>query len=207
MKTEFSVGLVSKTDAARVLDRYHYLSRESKGFKSGFNCGLFFKEELVGVCIFTGFPVPELAVGMLGLKRHDQEGLFELSRLCLTPDVQRTEHNLASWFVGRSLSLLRKSVRCRAVLSYADDGHHTGTVYQACNFWYYGLSAQKKDFWARRPDGRMEKCSRGRVKGVTGEWRPRTRKHRYLIVYDPRLVVYWDRVDYPRRPYGAEVIA
>ena len=37
----------------------------------------------LAVCIFTGNPVPEIAKGVFGLERENQqEGLFELSRLC-----------------------------------------------------------------------------------------------------------------------------
>lgn len=199
MKSDFSIRRVTKPEAAPLLDSHHYLSGKSKGFKSGVNFGLIHKGRVVGACIYTGFPVPELAVGLFGLARADQDGLWELSRLCLDPLVQKAEHNLASWFVSRTLRLLRTAERVRAVLSYADEGHHTGVVYQAANFWYYGLSARKNDYWMKDPNGVWTKQSRGSVRGKDGEWRPRTRKHRYLIVYDPRLVVRWDRAPFPKR--------
>lgn len=190
-KNDFAINKVSKTDAACILHKYHYLKDLSKGFKSGYNFGLFYKNELVGVCIFTGFPVPELSRGMLGLDRSDQEGLFELSRLCLEPNVQQYEHNLASWFVARSIKKLRQETTVRVILSYADDDFHKGTVYSACNFKYYGLTETRKDFWIRQADGTFLKHSRGPTKGVNGEWRPRSRKHRFLLVFDKKLCVLW----------------
>jgi len=45
------------------------------------------------------------------------------------------------------------------------------------------LTDPKKDFYYA--DG--TKHSRGKVKGVEGEWRDRSRKHRYLMVYDREL--------------------
>ena len=88
-KVDFKIKVISKHEAGNILLMYHYLKDISKGFKSGYNYGLFEKDCLVGVIIFTGFPVPELAKGMLGLGRTEQQGLFELSRLCLEPTVQK----------------------------------------------------------------------------------------------------------------------
>ena len=81
-KDFYKVERVDKNAAAGILLRYHYLKDISKGFKSGYNYGLFYKDKLVGVVIYTGFPVPELVKGMFGLERTDQKGMFELSRLC-----------------------------------------------------------------------------------------------------------------------------
>lgn len=190
-KSDFQIRKISKKEASFILDKFHYLKDFSKGFKSGYNYGLFINETLVGVCIFTGFPVPELAKGMLGLERTDQEGLFELSRLCLEPIVQSKEHNLASWFVSRAVRALRKETIVRVILSYADADFHQGVVYSACNFNYYGLTETKKDFWIRQSDGTFIKHSRGRVKGLDGEWRNRSRKHRYALVFDKTINVLW----------------
>ena len=190
MKSDFVISTITKAQAASVLLKYHYLKDESEGFKSGHNYGLFKGDELCGVIIFTGFPVPELVKGCFGLERTDQKGFFELSRLCLTPDIQETEHNLASWFVSRAIKQLKKSTKVRAILSYADNNHHSGTVYRASNFTYYGLSTKKKDFWIKVDDG-FKKHSRGKIKGLDGEWRDRSQKHRYLIIYDQKLECRW----------------
>ncbi len=192
MKSDYTLEIISKRECKDLLGKYHYLSNISKGFKSGYNVGLHHKEKgLVGVCIFTGFPVPELVKGCFGLDRTDQEGFFELSRLVLHPSVQVEEHNLASWFVSKAIRLLRGSKDVRALLSYADNDFHSGTVYKACNFTYYGTSTPKKDFWIEQKDGIYVKHSRGKTKGVRGEWRPRSLKHRYLIVYDKSLKCLW----------------
>lgn len=191
-KKDFTIKQVSKQEAGTILLKYHYLKDISKGFKSGYNYGIFKNDILLGVIIFTGFPVPELAKGMLGLERNEQQGLFELSRLCLEPEIQKDEHNLASWFVARAIKQLRKDTEVKVILSYADADYHNGTVYKACNFKYYGLSAPKKDFWIEQADGTFKKHSRGKTKGIKGEWRDRSRKHRYLIVFDKKLIVRWE---------------
>jgi hypothetical protein len=191
MKSDFYIDKVGKDEVKNLLYTHHYLKDESKDFKSGYNYGLYrncFTDVLrigncLGVCIFTGLPVPEIAVGAFGLKRDEQEGLFELSRLCIHPEVQKEEYNITSWFVSRCIKRFRKDATVRAVLSYADSNHHSGIIYRACNFQYYGLTDAKKDFYYA--DG--TKHSRGSTKGVDGEWRDRSRKHRYLMVFDKKL--------------------
>jgi len=193
-KTDFRIEKISKHQAETILLKYHYLKNISNGFKSGYNYGLFKEDCLSGVVIFTGFPVPELVKGMLGLDRTEQQGLFELSRLCLEPNIQKEEHNLASWFVSKSIRQLKRDVEVKVILSYADSEFHEGTVYKACNFDYYGMTAIKKDFWIEQHDGTFKKHSRGKTKGVKGKWLPRSRKHRYLMVFDKKLTVLWEKV-------------
>ena len=193
-KSEFRIDKITKAEAKKILLNYHYLKDKSKTFKSGFNYGLFKGEELVGVVIYTGFPVPELSKGMLGLERNEQEGLFELSRLCIHPDVQKAEHNITSWFVSRTIKILKKETNVRVILSYADSEYHAGTIYRACNFEYYGLTDPKKDFWIKQSDGTYIKHSRGKIKGVEGEWRYRSQKHRYVLLFDKTLFVKWKKI-------------
>jgi hypothetical protein len=195
-KADFVVKKVTKAECANILLKHHYLKDISKNFKSGFNYGVFKNNNCVGVVIYTGFPVPELAKGMLGLERTDQEGLFELSRLCLTPEIQQKEHNLASWFVAKSLAMLQKETKVRIVLSYADVDFHSGTVYRASNFNYYGLTTVKKDFWVKQSDGSYIKHNRGKVKGIDGEWRKRSQKHRFVLVFDKQLKILWKKIPY-----------
>lgn len=192
MKSDFYIDRVSKEEIKDLLYTHHYLKDASKDFKSGYNYGLFRHTEwecplrigkCLATCVFTGLPVPEIAVGAFGLQRDEQEGLFELSRLCVDPEVQKEEYNITSWFVSKCIRRFRKDAAVRAILSYADADHHTGTIYRACNFQYYGLTDPKKDFYYA--DG--TKHSRGSVSGIDGEWRDRSRKHRYLMVFQKEL--------------------
>ena len=190
-KTDFYIDKVSKKQAEDILLQYHYLKDISKSFKSGYNYGLFKHNDfsplniggVQGVCIFTGLPVPEIAQGAFGLERNEQEGLFELSRLCIHPTIQLDEYNITSWFVARAIKQLRKETDVKAIISYADCNYHSGTIYRACNFTYAGLTDPKKDFYYS--DG--TKHSRGRIKGSEGEWKERSRKHRYVMVFDKEL--------------------
>jgi hypothetical protein len=195
VKSEFHIDRVNKSEAADLLLRFHYLKDFSKTFKSGYNYGLYKNNDfcplniggIQGVCIFTGLPVPEIAKGAFGLERHEQDGLFELSRLCIHPITQQSEYNITSWFVSKAIRRLRKETNVRGIISYADSDHHSGTIYRACNFRYCGLSEPKKDFYFA--DG--TKHSRGSVKGSEGEWKDRSRKHRYVMIFDKSLELLW----------------
>jgi hypothetical protein len=195
MKSDYYIDHITKKQAEELLLEYHYLKDISKGFKSGKNYGLFKNNDfsplhighLLGVVIFSGLPVPEIAKGAFGLERNEQQGLFELSRLCIHPDIQSREHNITSWFVSRSIRQLRKDTEVKAIISYADSDFHSGTIYRACNFAYAGLTDPKKDFYYA--DG--TKHSRGKVKGAEGEWKERSRKHRYVMVFDKNLKLLW----------------
>ena len=200
-KNAYYIDKVGKEEIKHLLYNFHYLKDHSKDFKSGVNYGLYRKSEenvskhsiCIGTCIFTGLPVPEIAVGAFGLKRDQQDGLYELSRLCIHPDVQKEEYNITSWFVSKCIKRFRQDANVRAILSYADSDYHNGTIYRACNFIYYGLTDSKKDFWIKQSDGSYKKHSRGSIKDLDGEWRPRTRKHRFLLVYDKSLNILWDK--------------
>ena len=195
MKSDFYVDRITKKQADELILKYHYLKDISKGYKSGKNFGLFKKNDfsplnigpLLGTVIFTNLPVPEIVKGAFGLERNQQQGLFELSRLCIHPDTQKEEYNITSWFVSRAIKQLRKDTEVRAIISYADSDFHSGTIYRACNFQYCGLTDAKKDFYFA--DG--TKHSRGKVKGIEGEWKERSRKHRYVMIFDKSLNLLW----------------
>jgi hypothetical protein len=101
--------------------------------------------------------------------------------------IQQEEYNITSWFVSRSIKQFRKDTKVKAIISYADSDFHDGTIYRACNFRYCGLTDAKKDFYYA--DG--TKHSRGKMKGAAGEWRDRSRKHRYVMMFDKKLKLLW----------------
>jgi len=51
----------------------------------------------------------------------------------------------------------------------------------------------KSDFWIKQNDGTYIKHNRGATKHLEGEWRPRSRKHRFLKVFDNTLEVKWKK--------------
>jgi len=193
MKSAYKIFPITKHLCKNLLCEYHYLTSISRGFRSGINYGLFKDGDVVGVCIFTGLSVPQQAKAIFGLEPNEQQGLFELSRLALHPFEQQKEHNLAGWFVARCIKHLRKNNDVKAILSYADNDYHKGTIYRALGFDYYGLSDPKNDFWIKQSDGSFIKHNRGQTKNLQGEWRRRSQKHRFLKVFDKNLSVLWEK--------------
>jgi hypothetical protein len=203
MKEDFYVERSSKSEIKDLIYTHHYLKDTATDFRSGTNYGLFKHTEwdcplriggALGACVFSPISGRMLMKGAFGLDCEDQDGIVELSRLCIDPEIQGEEHNITSWFVSRCIRQLRKDRNIRAILSYADSDHHTGTIYRACNFIYYGLTDSKTDFF--HEDG--TKHVRGPVKGMKGDWRPRSRKHRYLMIFDEELKrrLRWKKVDF-----------
>ena len=221
----YNIRLIENKQAEQELYLpFHYLSDQSARHRPGqYTFGAFDGPRLVAACGFAGFPVAELFKGIWGIedfRSFDQSGFHELSRLCIHPDYQVTK-GLASWFVSRCLKRLKvvyaeQKKRCRAILSYADDDQHSGVIYAACNFRYYGLSAPKFNIWtplsaaqggkflepSKRP-GRNETHWKQQSRG----WRdhldnggikvPRGRKHRFLITWDKSLPpVLWNKVEW-----------
>ena len=161
--------------------------------------GLFSKNnKYIGVVTYSGISVVETLIGAFdGFTRESsQEGFWELSRLAM--DDSNKEQNLTSWFVSKTLKMLQKDEYVRAVISYADSKYHHGYIYQATNFKYYGLTDQKTDFFITDKNGDKHQVWRGKVKDLDGEWIPRSRKHRYMIIYDKTLSVKWNEQPYPK---------
>lgn len=175
------------------------MAQQGSGFLGKVQYGLFDKQlRLIGVIVFGGVSVWQTLIGAFeGFDRFsDQRGFWELTRLAM--DDERKERNLTSWFVSRAIRKLRKDHNVRAIISYADSYYHHGYIYQATNFGYYGLTDPKYDFHEKQDDGSLKLVWRGTVKGHDGEWIKRSRKHRYLLVFDKSLRVKWQRQPYPK---------
>lgn len=230
---DIQIKTVTKKEAESLLLPFHYLTDCTKNFRtSAYSYGAFDGEALVAVCIFTNFPVAELFKGIWGIndfRSFDQFGFYELSRLCIHPSRQSTK-GFASWFVGKCLRKLKEDhakikKRVRAVLSYADDDYHSGVVYAACNFKYYGLTAPKFNIWVPcdeskggkpLPESKRPGREETHWKQMTRGWREhlnnggikvmRGRKHRFLIVWDKTLPpVLWKEQKWTNNKVGEQI--
>ena len=120
-----TIKRVTKQEAESLLQPYHYLTKESKGFRTGFNYGAFVDNDLQAVCIFNNPSVPELVKGCFGLQRNEQRGILELGRLVKHPNSTI----ILSQFVAMAMKDIRKEIDVRAILSYADSRYHAGYIY------------------------------------------------------------------------------
>lgn len=176
-KDIFTIKRIDKKEAYEFIRQYHYLG-DAKFFCK-FAYGLFIKDELVGCATYSN---PQ---GIVALKSwfnldNSNQSVMELHRLCMLPELNGS--NATSYLLGGSIKQLKKE-SIQAVITLADDSRHSGSIYQICNFKYYGLTDKKTDFYTA--DGKIN--PRGTTKDVEGLWVSRSQKHRYCYIIDKNL--------------------
>lgn len=176
-KSIFTIKEIEKNLAYKFVQKYHYL-KDAKFFVK-YCYGLYIDSTLVGCSTFSN---PQ---GINSLKSwfnlpNTNQSVLELSRLCMMPKLNGT--NATSYLLGNSMKLLKQK-DVNAVITLADDCRHVGSIYQVCNFKYYGLTDKKTDFYCI--DGKIN--PRGKTKDKQGVWLPRTRKHRYCFTLNKKI--------------------
>tara|TARA_R110002153_G_scaffold89831_2_gene219712 strand:+ start:381 stop:1025 length:645 start_codon:yes stop_codon:yes gene_type:complete len=174
----------SRADLKPFLLGIHYAKR----FPSiSYAYGLDVDGSLEGVITYGTPPSATLRRGIAG--EGMDKNVLELNRLCL----KSNERNDASWLVAASVRSLSGD---RIIVSFADTEHgHSGTVYQAANFLYTGLSAKRTDWKVRGKEhlhgqtiadefrGQKNRADLMRAKyGDDFYLKPRSRKHRYVMI-------------------------
>lgn len=189
-KSIFIIEEISKNEAYDFVKQYHYL-KDAKFF-CVYAYGLFCEEELVGVATYSNPQGISALKGWFGVDNQDQS-ILELSRLCMLPSLNGT--NATSYLLGNSMKRLKEH-NIRAIITLADSNRHIGSIYQVCNFKYYGLTDSKTDFYTLR-EGKLVANPRGTTKDLHGVWLPRTRKHRYCYILDKSLKVLYNEQEHP----------
>ena len=179
---KYTVKHVSFKVARDFIKTNHY----SKGCHNGTspNYGLFYSGEMIG-CIQVATPCSENVRAFIFGKEH-KDRVKELHRLFIHDG---TPKNMESWFISKVLRQIRiDRPDLWALVSFADTTvGHIGTIYQATNALYYGMT-DKKRFYIDQ-DGRLR---HPRQQGVNISikaakekgWLPtkRSAKHRYVFI-------------------------
>jgi hypothetical protein len=184
------VRKIKRADCEDLILNVHYARRWPS---ITYAYGLFDEGHLEG-CVTYGTPFSStLRSGVAGA---DLSGnVLELNRLCL----RSNKKNHASFLVSHSLRLLSLEVDA-IVVSFADtDQGHSGTVYQAANFTYHGLSAKRTDWKIKGMEHLHGQTIADMVRGTPNRaaalrekfgsdfyLRPRSRKHRYIQIVGSR---------------------
>ena len=180
----YEVHPISSKEATEVIVKNHYLHRRGPAS----SCFGLFDEwcSLVGVITYGTPASPSLVKGIAG--DDEAQHVTELTRLWIA-DI--TPKNAESFLIGNSLRMLppEKDI----VVSFAEiRAGHVGTVYQATNWIYTGLSDRHVEWHV---DG-VESSKHGRhlfdefggvegAKKALGDRMVRTerpRKHRYIFL-------------------------
>lgn len=129
----YYVKLVERKDIRDFIETWHY-SHNINGCIADYCFALYNPQhEMVGA-MFYG----KMAMANQWKRFSDKpDNVIELRRLCC---IDNTPRNAESFFIGKTLKLLRK-LWCRngIVVSYADKEYgHEGTIYKASNFKDFG---------------------------------------------------------------------
>lgn len=197
-KDIFTIKEIDKNTSYDFVKKYHYLKDRKFWCCKAF--GLFYKDELVGCATYNNAPEGIGTLKSWFSLDNQTRNIFELSRLCMLPQLNGT--NATSYLLGGSIKQLRiqnnevkqrlkkqniemksEDYVCRAIITLAHSERHVGSIYQVCNFKYYGLTKQASDFY--REDGKLN--PHGKTKNVHGVHLHRVRKHRYAYILDDNL--------------------
>ena len=123
----FMVKKVDRSDIRAFIEKHHY-SKSINGCIADYCYALYNGDEMIGAMFFG-----RMAMANQWKRFSDKENeVIELRRLCCIDD---TPKNTESFFIGKSLKLLRKEWGRKIVVSYADKEYgHEGTIYKASNF-------------------------------------------------------------------------
>jgi hypothetical protein len=177
-KSDWQIKPIDYKEAMDIVVRNHYLHRKAP---CSFAFGLFKGDLLHGViCYGTPSSAP-LRRGIAG--DEHTHNVIELTRLWVDDIVPK---NGESYLIGNTLKLVDKEI----IVSYADTSHgHLGTVYQATNWLYSGLSAKRTDWVVEGLDKHSQtiadKYTAQELRDLYGDrftLRVRPRKHRYIYI-------------------------
>jgi hypothetical protein len=180
----YLVKSITRNDCKEFILNIHYAKRWPS---ISYAFGLFSCEELIGIVTYGTPPSSGLRQGLAG--KENSHLVLELNRLVLKYNYK----NEASFLVAKSLKLLPKGL---FIVSFADtEQNHKGTVYQASNFGYYGLSAKRTDWKVKGKEHLHGISIADEFRGCENRSKlmrekygddfyllPRPRKHRYIYV-------------------------
>lgn len=187
--SEYKIDKITRGACECFFARHHYLSQQGDTFRNGYYWGLKRDGNLIAAVVFNTMSSQATAKGCFGLETNEQQGFFEIGRFSINPDC--VTDDLAVWFLKESIKRFCCEKEVRALFAYTDPIHETGDVYVDAGFTCCGLTAKRRDFYAKQDDGTFIKQNRGKTQGVEGEWRPRSQKLRFLLIRDNSLQSQW----------------
>lgn len=197
----YSIREIDYKTAQNIVVEKHYLHRKapcSKAFGL-FDC----KGEIKGVIMYGTPSSAPLRKGICG--PEEAFNVIELTRLWVSDDVPK---NGESFLIGNTLKKAGKEI----IVSFADTSQgHLGTVYQATNWIYTGLSAKRTNWNIsginKHCQTIADKFTAKEIRKIYGDrfsLQPRPRKHRYIkinAVSKKRKKELLKKLRYPIFPY------
>tara|TARA_R110002020_G_scaffold2488_1_gene11676 strand:+ start:18824 stop:19555 length:732 start_codon:yes stop_codon:yes gene_type:complete len=183
--------------ARKIIAQYEYLGTYCNA--PIFAHGIYFSDHLAGCVVFGAPSPPNIAPSVMGEKEADR--VIQLARGAC---VHWAHPHSASKLIASGLrSAESRGYGC--VIAFSDpDAGEIGTVYQATNWLYCGLTAKRPDYFNARGVRVVGRFQKGDAKKLTkGD---RTRKHRYVFLLgnkrdrkNLRKCLRWETDAYPKR--------
>ena len=178
--TGLSVRPITRQTALPMIVEKHYMHRVppiSRAF------GLFAGEDMIGVVTYGVSASTTLRKGVCGVDQASN--VYELTRLW-TEDF--APHNAESFLIANTVKQLDKEI----IVTFAEiRAGHVGTIYQAANFMYCGLSSKFKDPKVKGLEhqhhttyayGLNMQQLRDKYGAENVYYADRPRKHRYVLI-------------------------
>jgi len=184
--------------ASKIIEKYEYLGTMCNA--PMFAYGIRFNGQLGGVVVYGSPSPPSLATSVISKDSSDK--VIQLGRGAC---VHWAHPHAGSKLIAYSLKQVEK-LGYKVVIAFTDpDAGEIGTLYQATNWLYCGLTAKRPDYFDAQGN---------RIVGHVGpieqlshvERRPRTRKGRYVFLLGNkserrinRKLLKWEVEPYPKR--------
>jgi len=178
--TGLSVRPITRQTALPMIVEKHYMHRVppiSRAF------GLFADEDMIGVVTYGVSASTTLRKGVCGVDQASN--VYELTRLW-TEDF--APHNAESFLIANTVKQLDKEI----IVTFAEiSAGHVGTIYQAANFMYCGLSSKFRDPKVKGLEhqhhttyayGLNMQQLRDKYGAENVYYADRPRKHRYVLI-------------------------
>lgn len=132
------VKQLPRSEITTFIETNHY-SGSINGCIADYCFGLFCKDDILKGAMFYGRMAMANQYKRFATEEKD---VIELRRLCCIDDTPR---NAESFFIGKSIKLLKKLWNGKVIVSYADkEYNHSGIIYRASNFIDFGDVAGAK---------------------------------------------------------------
>ena len=205
----YTIKPLTYREATDMVVAFHYLHRKAP---ASYCYGLYDPEDQLIGCVIYGKPAsPALCKGIAG--QEESAHVLELTRLWI---ADTTPKNAESFLIGNSLRLLPKEYDI--IVSYAEiRAGHVGTVYQATNWLYTGMSDRHVQWHIEGVSGVHERHLFDEHGGVNGAKKffgdrmtahERPRKHRYIMLRGTkaRKRELLSKLRYKQQPYPVPLI-
>ncbi len=197
---DLQVVPLSHKFARQIVEKHHYLHSMPGGTELCF--GVVANGKLMGAITFGSGPANAYRL-VNGSARAD---CLTLSRLCLSDELPP---NSESRVIGITLRLIKRTTDVKFVVSYADpEQGHVGSIYQATNWLYTGMSEATPlidlgDGIARHSRSVSHALGTHSVRFLTKQGLdvrtiPQQPKHRYIYLLEP---CWRSRLNCPVLPY------